>query len=355
MQRLAMVLFVALLVALGAPGAAPAAELPAPSYVTGVAVEGGRACVVDHQPQPGYLRVLDLSDPARPTPLAAAALTNCGGGANPQVGGGVAFVVCDRTGYSVDARNLSAPLRTHEFASPSYPEGVDLATGRLYVTTTYGVAGEPRLLIYDLADPTSPNSASVLWLAAEHSDGNQVAGIATHVFVALRRYTQTPRLMAVDATEPASPRVLATVDLSGAATPRAIATDGTRAYVAVGEQIDVVDVSDPARPSPLGAVPTPGLVAMRLRLAPGRLYAAGEGGLRIIDLEDPTAPVLRGAYGAPGLRVVDLAVGPRHAYLALRTAGLHVIDVADPDRPTLVGTVGTQRTHLPIVPRAAGA
>jgi hypothetical protein len=118
MQRLAMVLFVALLVALRAPGAAPTAEMPAPSFVTGVAVEGGRAYVVDARPHPGYLRVLDLSDPARPSSLAAAALTNCGGGALPQSTEGVAYVLCTLTSYAVDARDVSRPLPAREFSTP---------------------------------------------------------------------------------------------------------------------------------------------------------------------------------------------------------------------------------------------
>src|SRR5438552_2033378 len=134
----------ALALALAAGLAGAQGELPPATSIVGIAVEGGRAYVVDQRPFPGQLRVLSVADPARPRQLVARALDSCG---LPQLAGGAA--------------------------------------------------------------------------------------------------------------------------------PSAVATDGAHAYVAVGERIDAVDVSDATAPREVGGAATPGLTAGRLRLADGRLYAAG--------------------------------------------------------------------------------
>jgi hypothetical protein len=333
------------------PGAAQ--EVPEP-LITGVAVAGDRVYLVDHRPFPGYLRVLSVADPRRPTQLAAGELTSCGGPGLAGVSRGVAEVLCTYTGYAVDARVLTDPLPTAQFNAPVFPERDAVAGDRLYVTSSYGPSGTLALRVLDLADPARPVSAGGVELTDVHPAGHSLAGTATHAFVAWRRGTAT-ELVVVDATDPADPRVVARTPLPGSAVPGAAATDGRWLYVAVGEEIVVVDVSDPAAPRVMGTAATPGLTAFWLRLAAGRLYAAGRSALLVLDTADPALPAVRGRYDLGVRELYDLAAEGRYVYLALGTGGLEVVDVADPDRPVPVGRYGNLRMRLPLVPQRAEA
>jgi hypothetical protein len=60
----------------------------------------------------------------------------------------------------------------------------------------------------------------------------------------------------------------------------------------------VIDVSDPARPSLLGSLDTPGS-ALDLELVGNLVYLADRSGLRVIDVSNPSAPVEVGSFVTP--------------------------------------------------------
>ena len=134
---------------------------------------------------------------------------------------------------------------------------------------------------------------------------------------------------------------------------------GGRAYMAVAGSGDLwmLDVTDPARPVPAGAArdgeegfDSIGSAGMAV-IGPsddGRLYLATVGGgIRLVDVTDPTKPVPAGAipdipesFYATGGAEYTAAFGLLGRTYALGTGGdgFHILDVTDPSRPVPAGS-----------------
>ena len=136
---------------------------------------------------------------------------------------------------------------------------------------------------------------------------------------------------------------------------------GGRDYAAVAATRDhgvqIIDVTDPARPAPASSIfaGSEGFDALHAPVnvdafdSGGRVYAAvsGSGGLQIIDVTDPARPapvstVYDGAHGFEALSAVvhsDVfeAGGGLYAILADRgSGGVQIVDITDPARPAPV-------------------
>ena len=70
-------------------------------------------------------------------------------------------------------------------------------------------------------------------------------------------------------------------------------------------------------------------------------YIAGGQGLKIIDISDPSNPTLAGSYNTSGL-AQGICVSGNYAYIADFVRGFLIIDVSDPYNPTLVGNYDTK-------------
>jgi len=162
-----------------------------------------------------------------------------------------------------------------------------------------------------------------------------VAVQGTHAYVGVGL-----RLVVLDVSNPI------TLTEQGATTPfphsvEGIVVSGTLAYVAAGGAgLRVVDVSDPAHPTEVGAWDSPGY-AEGLAVAGSTAYLAdGPYGLRVVDVSDPVHPTEVGfAYDMN--YVFDVVVGGEYAYIAAAGAGLLVADVSDPANPIAVGSLDT--------------
>ncbi|MCK6500966.1 MAG: hypothetical protein L6Q38_15925, partial [Nitrospira sp.] len=125
-------------------------------------------------------------------------------------------------------------------------------------------------------------------------------------------------------------------------------SDGRVAFVLTGEagnELAVLDVSNPAHPRPVGRRGIPG--ARDLALADQHLYvAAFTHGLRIIDVRNPSLPKIEAFLSATGL-VTHVAVHqgiacvlemPRTNPPPDGSAGtLLIADITDPGRPRWIG------------------
>jgi hypothetical protein len=120
-----------------------------------------------------------------------------------------------------------------------------------------------------------------------------------------------------------------------------IAISGTRAYVAAGGAgLRVVDVSDPANPTEIGAWDSPGY-AEGVAVSGKTVYLAdGPYGLRAVDVSEPTNPIPLGAAFDMNY-AFEVAVSGDYAYVAAAGAGLLIADVSDPAHPAEVGTLDT--------------
>ena len=149
-------------------------------------------------------------------------------------------------------------------------------------------------------------------------------------------------------TPPPVPRVPGPVALSGLM--RALDVQGSYAYVSTSEGgLYVLDVSDPARPMPVGRGDTrPGTFgsdAFGMQVEGNYLYLATTyGGLQIMDVANPAAPLLVSqletgvrAAGVKAAFANDVKVHAGYAYVA--DAEMRVVDVSDPRNPKIAGSL----------------
>jgi len=150
----------------------------------------------------------------------------------------------------------------------------------------------------------------------------------------------TTGLQVVDATDPAAPFIVGSLDTPGNANDVRVA--GGLAFVADGDRgLQVIDVGVPTSPLLVGSVDTPG-IATDLVVAGSRVYVAdGAAGVAVIDVSVPSSPVHLGQVDTPGnARGVDFGGG--FVVVADATGGVHVVDVSNPFAPTIVGSVHTR-------------
>ena len=138
------------------------------------------------------------------------------------------------------------------------------------------------------------------------------------------------------AARPAALELLASLD----APATLVELAGGHAYVAGGETLRVVDVSDPARPAAFGTFTAPGPIRA-LHAAPPWVYlTAGLEGMHIVDVSDPRAPRLAATHRTAGQALGVTASGTVALAINLMT-GLEVVDTSDKSAPVLLQTRAT--------------
>lgn len=118
-----------------------------------------------------------------------------------------------------------------------------------------------------------------------------------------------------------------------------VAVAGNYAYVGQGQDMLVIDITDPSNPSRVGRVTTPALVN-NVALSGNYAYVAnGENGLVIVDVTNKTTPTIRGTYDSES--AYGVAVSGNYTYVADGSNGLVIVDVSNPDAPSLKGSRNT--------------
>jgi hypothetical protein len=175
--------------------------------------------------------------------------------------------------------------------------------------------------------------------------------------------TAGPRLLAIDAGNPAQP-VLTSQSPVFDSVAGAVSIDGPYAYVLIANAgVCVFDLANPAQPQPIAALPTQGRV-QRMLAQDGRLYYSEYGFsdrdsprsiLHILDVSNPTRPVELGTYALPGEHQLrGLAVSGTRLYLLDRNGTLSILDAADPARPVRLGELAVQGYRPDSMPPALG-
>jgi hypothetical protein len=144
-------------------------------------------------------------------------------------------------------------------------------------------------------------------------------------------------LRIVNVSDPANPTEVGAYNTPGVA--RGVVVIDTLAYVADGSAggMRVVNVANPSIPHEIGFYDSPG-DPWNLAIADTLAYLADGtgGGLRILNVVDPTSPQEIGSYDTQGL-AKDIAVSGAYAFLADGGDGLIVFDVSTPSSPQPVG------------------
>jgi hypothetical protein len=275
----------------------PAGRLETSVAVSGVAVAGDRAYVVDAG---AGLHVLDVTDPANPRRVGR---------------------------HRRKLREPSVEISNRVFVSGDQACILD----HLSEDSTV-------LEVFDVSDPADPRSIGRYdaGIRAEHSFASGAYAYLVHGHLDARGQFET-RVPVIDVRDPTSPRLAGTYVTSGF--PSGIFVAGIHAYLGVDEGYELLDVSDPASPRLLRQFRDRGGVPL---VSGDRAYVgyatAERRGFEILDVADPLNPLPLGRHLGTG---VPAFVSGDHAYTRgdrnLSEFGFHMIEVRDPSRPELVG------------------
>ena len=280
-----------------------------PGYAHGVAVSGGFAYIADVG---AGLRVVDVSDPARPravgyndTPDEAFSVA---------VSGGFAYIADMGAGLRViDISNPAQPHEVGYYETPGEAHGVVVSGGFAYVADMG--AG---LRVIDISNPAQPHEAGYY-----DTPGRALGVAVSDGFAYVADYGSG--LGVIDVSNPAQPREAGYCDTPGNAWD--VAVYGRFAYVADElSGLRVVDVSDPAQPREVGYYDTPSY-AYGIAVSGGFAFVADwYSGLRLVEISNPAQPHQTGYFDTPGYAYC-VAVSGSFAYVADWESGLRILDI----------------------------
>jgi len=318
-----------------------------PGYAGRVVVVGNTAYFLTRTSVDGdSLVIIDVSNPTAPREVGAYDTPE--GAHDLAVVGSTAYFL---TSTSVDVgAHLSGGLVIIDVSDPTAPRElgnlpgdwpyesfVDVAVvgGTAYIAMNNGYTCEDGLIIVDVSDPTAPSNLGTygIWHAYAVS-GVEVVGSTAYVTAG------SGGLFIIDVSDPTAHREMGFYNTPGDAVD--VAVVGSIAYVA-GPDLAIVDVSDPARPSEVGAVPPAGeyhgVESYHGVTVVGSMAYATVQGLWIFDVSDPTSPRRVGI--CYGWYVGGVTVAGSMAYVTHGEGELVIVDVSDPTAPSQVGVYDT--------------
>jgi hypothetical protein len=254
-----------------------------PSSIVAAAVQDKTAYAVGEL---SGLRVVDLSDPLRPRPLAATSIFR--GVHGLAAGGGYAYVT-DR--WSVRIFDVSNPSQSRQVQAVRIPNGVPRAIV-VKDSLAYLTADHAGLYVVDISNP---KAAAVL---SNYPMSRFTYGLAVEGDFAYLANSDTG-FHIISVRDSAAPKLESSLTLEGE--PYGVAIQGKYAYVASGPSgLVVVDISNPAAPKVVGTCATEDFangVAVDANFA---YVTDTNAGLKKIDISHPAAPKLVASFDTPG-------------------------------------------------------
>lgn len=306
--------------------------IPGPAAV--VSAHGDRAYLGDGR----TLRIVDIADPAAPVVVGSVTLPENVYGL--EVSGTVAYAAIDFGGLAVvDVADPAEAALLATFRTPGQALSVGVAGTTAAVTNRLS-----GLELIDVADPAAP-AARGSYFAEGYAIDVAVAGGRAYVIDTPGGLSIVDLAAADDELE--AQGTFATREMSAAVSVTMLRRNGAETVLAglmsSNSTLELVDVSDPAAPAPLGAwrdagrpqtggyiaaAATSGLVHVKLDGARAFLADAYPPFLlQVVDVSDPAAPALAAQYEPPG-PPRDLAVAG--ALVLLATGGAELGGAGEP-------------------------
>jgi parallel beta-helix repeat protein len=191
----------------------------------------------------------------------------------------------------------------------------------------------PRLVVLDALDPASMHAVGATAQFDDFVKGVAISGTLANVAAG------SAGLRVVNVSDPAHPTEIGAWDSPGYA--EGVAMDGQTAYLADGPYgLATVDVTNPAQPTAQGSAYAMNF-AFGVAVSGQYAYvAAGDAGLLIANVTNPAHPAETGAVDTPGY-AYEVAASDTYAYVADGWNGLQIVNVADPGHPALSGLLST--------------
>lgn len=277
--------------------------------------------------------VLDIADPTAPSLLGMSDVLPRTVRSVHLEGGRLLAGLEERDVHVFDVSDPAAPAETAVFETGG--EVRDMAADERFA---YLAAFGDGVVVLDASDLSRPREA-----ARDRSsrDINDVIADGQVVFAT----SATGGLNAFGVDDRGRLELLSTVRaVVGNGKANQMALEAGRMYVANGEGVVAVDVSDPARPQPLGAFVTNGS-AWDIAARGDRVYVAdGQDGVLVADVSDPLLPAPLGTMQIP-FEALRLTVQDDMLYVVDWVTGLHLIDISsDPSAVGVFGDLGFVRS-----------
>ncbi len=198
------------------------------------------------------------------------------------------------------------------------PYGVYAENGYAYITNN------DELLIFNVSNPENPKKI-----------GEIFTGVTFNLIVSSGlAYTVGEYGYTIDVSDPSNPRKLGKLPLQG--TGHCIWLENNLAYIATSAGLEIIDVADPARPTPVSQCsegPSRGVVCVK-----GFAYVANRiNGLEVIDVTNPANP--EKITTLPGTQAAwNIHVHEDFLFLGRHQNGIDIFSIADKKTPRLVGS-----------------
>ncbi|MDW8069364.1 MAG: hypothetical protein RML46_10650 [Anaerolineae bacterium] len=284
-----------------------------------VALAGDYAYVANDD---GGLRIVRVADPRNPTEVARFFVLGYVRGLAKK----------DRVLY---ASGFLTHTRILDISDPSRPTPVGFYpafTGKAFrVEGNHLYLGTDRLLILDVSDPARPDLLGQTKATTSTVTGIAVAG--NYAYLAIQFYG----LCIVDVSNPSSPMQKGCYQNPSV---RAVAVDGNYAYVGGSNLLAVVDISNPDVPTLRSEYKPFSDWIGGIAVSGDYLYTTAMYRFRTFRRQDPLTPTLLSTYNLPGGGDA-LVLRGNLAYVADNDKGVRVLDLSDPARPVEVGFYDT--------------
>lgn len=326
-------------------------------YAVAVAAVDDLAYLVDFEPvsgAPGFLRVLDTSEPTAPAELGSLAVpidTN-----DVDIVGDRVFLASGRSGWRViDVTDPTAPVEIASLPAAGYAQALEVIGDLAYLIDSQNNIREDDislLRIVDVSDPASPmelGALDLLRLVDYQAFAGDIEVVDDIAYIA-----SVLGLVVVDVSDPRAPTIHSFLRNLGFSFTNRVEVRGQHAYVNRVEfslstppfpyfsGIVSIDVSDPTSPVEVGSLSILPDGVADMELVGDRLYLCGNRVATLVDVSDPTAPVELGAARrilfppVEGARAEGIAVAGGVAFVADGKAHLQVVDFGPEYRSRVV-------------------
>lgn len=307
--------------------------LPTQGDSYGVEVLGDLAYIADTQ----RLVIADVSDGANPAVVSQLEQFDR---AYQVAGSGDGFVYVSDRGLreliGVDVRDPEAPAIIGQAGPIATPSAMTIRDGHVYLASIYD-----GIFVVDVRNPAAMAIAGAFGRAGLI---DQVGLLGEHLMASGAGVD----LALLDITSPLLVEEVGRLEIPN--DPRAVAAHNGRVVIADhSDGLRVVDLSDPASPRVVSTLELPGQT-YDMRVVGDLAYMScgaglSGGSLRIVDLSDHDNPQLIGVAETSD-RVLSAVIDGPWAYIAMDDYGFGVVDISYPANPEVVYTRETRVTPL---------
>jgi hypothetical protein len=317
------------------------------SDVVDVQVVGTTAYVADRN---GRLNILNVASPAAPVRIGSVNLPW-----SPNrlaVGGNYAYIAWFEGLIVVNVTTPTNPTVTSSYERPTVPYG-----GTVVGTTGY-IADQSRLWVCNFANPAAPVALGKCDLGhASFSKPYPRVSVSGN-YAAIAK--QSHGMPIVNVSIPTNPLLAGRFAIPSGNTATDVFLNGTLACLLTKSnnlgRLRLINIANPANPTEVGALDTPGDGRRLAVLGSLAAIADGAGGVRLINITNPAAPVEAGHIDPPAGATADLVTLETHPttghpwLLVLFNAGagwqMKSYDVQNPAAPAFINETTSATGHI---------